>query len=169
MPTTLTFWTIGHGTIELEDLFKLLAAQGVEVLMDVRSSPYSRYVPQANREVVSAAAQRKGLQYVFLGAELGGHPSDQTMVLPNGKPDYDQMAAAEHYLRGIDALVGLAKEHRVCFMCSEEDPCHCHRALLVAETLAKRGYQILHLRHDGRVETHAEVMNRRTGGQLALF
>ncbi|HVP12948.1 MAG TPA: DUF488 domain-containing protein [Phycisphaerae bacterium] len=169
MSAQLTFFTIGHGTAELDVLFKVLAAQTVDILVDVRSSPYSRYVPQANREILSAAAQRHGVRYVFLGAELGGRPADQTMMLPNGKPDYTEMAATESYRRGIEALAGLADGHRVCLMCSEEDPANCHRTLLVSETLVGQGHNVLHIRHDGHVETHAQVVNRRSGGQLALF
>ncbi len=53
----LTIWTIGHSSAELEELFRLLAAQGIDVLADVRSSPYSQYAPQANREILAAACR----------------------------------------------------------------------------------------------------------------
>jgi len=52
----LTFWTIGHSAAELDELFRLLAAQGIQVLVDVRSSPYSQHAPQANRELLEAVA-----------------------------------------------------------------------------------------------------------------
>lgn len=165
----LTFWTIGHSAAELDDLFRLLTAQGVQVLADVRSSPYSQHAPQSNRELLEPAARRHGLQHVFLGAELGGRPDDPALFLPSGKPDYDKMERTQAYQRGVAALEQLARQQRVCIMCSEEDPARCHRGLLVSETLVRAGHEVLHLRHDGAVETHAAMVKRRTGGQLALF
>ena len=169
MAEELTLWTIGHGTAELEDLFSLLSAQSIDVLADVRSSPYSQYVPQANRDTLAAAAANHNIRYVFMGRQLGGQPSDPALLLPNGKADYPKVDASEKYRRGIEDLVRLAHAHRVCCLCSEEDSARCHRGLLIAETLTRDGHQVLHIRHDGSVETQAEMTNRRRGGQLALF
>ncbi len=165
----LTFWTIGHSAAELDDLFRLLTAQGIQVLADVRSSPYSQHAPQANRDLLEAVARQHGLRHVFLGHELGGRPDDAALLLPSGKPDYARMERTEAYRRGIAALEQLARTARVCLLCSEEDPARCHRGLLVSETLVGAGHEVLHLRHDGSVETHAAMVKRRTGGQLALF
>jgi uncharacterized protein (DUF488 family) len=169
MPENLTVWTIGHGTAELDELFRALSAHSIEVLVDVRTNPYSRYVAQANRETLAAAAAQRGLRYAFMGDELGGQPADPAHHLPNGKPDYAKMEASTAYGRGISRLLALATTQRVCCLCSEEDPARCHRGLLIAETLVRGGRTVLHLRHNGTVETHAEMTHRRTGGQLALF
>ncbi len=166
---SLTFWTLGHSAAEVDDLFRLMAVPGVDVLVDVRSIPYSQHAPQANREVLDAAARRHGVRYVFLGAELGGRPADESMLLPNGKPDYERMAAAEWFQRGLAELRRLAESARVCILCSEEDPARCHRGLLIAEALVRGGDHVQHLRHDGGVESHADMTRRRTGGQLSLF
>ncbi|MGB9625258.1 MAG: DUF488 family protein [Phycisphaerae bacterium] len=169
MAERLTFWTLGHSSADVDHLFHLLREQRVDILADVRSSPYSQYAPQANREVLAAVADRCGVQYVFLGEELGGRPADPAMMLPNGKPDYGKMQGTPQFQRGIQAIEELAGTHRVCLLCSEEDPARCHRSLLVAETLTRRGHQVLHIRHDGHTETHAEMKLRRDGGQLLLF
>ncbi len=166
---SLVFWTIGHSAAELDALFGLLTAQGIQVLVDVRSSPYSQHAPQANRELLEAVAPRHNVQYVFMGGELGGRPSDPALLLPSGKPDYYGMERTEAYQRGIAAVERLAGERRVCLLCSEEDPARCHRGLLVSETLVRNGHQVRHIRHDGSVEEHAAMVKRRTGGQLALF
>ncbi len=166
---TLTFWTIGHSTAELEALFGLLAAQGIQTLADVRSSPYSQHMPEVGREFVEAAARFRSVRYVFLGAALGGRPDDPSLLLPNAKPDYAKMEVTAAYRHGIDMLLELGRRERVCLLCSEEDPARCHRGVLVAETLVRRGHEVQHIRHDGSVETHAAMVKRRDGGQLALF
>jgi hypothetical protein len=45
-----TIWTIGHSNHPLEAFLDLLAQQRMDMLIDVRSSPYSRYASQFNRE-----------------------------------------------------------------------------------------------------------------------
>lgn len=169
MAETRTIWTVGHSDAELDDLFRLLAAQGIDTIVDVRSSPYSKFVPQANRECVEAAARNRGVTYIFRGGELGGRPDDAELYTAAGKADYERMADSDDFRRGLAGLVELAGQQRVCILCSEEDPERCHRGLLVAEQLARAGQQVLHLRHDGSVETHAAMMKRHTGGQLSLF
>jgi uncharacterized protein (DUF488 family) len=164
-----TIWTIGHGTAEVNDLVRLLREHGIAVLGDVRSSPYSRHAPQTNREVLAAALPRQGIRYVFLGNKLGGQPSDASLLDADGKPDYAKIAASNQYHQGIDELLQLARQSPVCCLCSEEDSARCHRGLLIAETLADAGHEVLHIRHNGSVETHAQMQERRRGGQLALF
>ncbi len=165
----LTVWTIGHSAAEIDELFRLLLAQRIQVLVDVRSSPYSQHAPQANRECLEHAAAARHVTYRYCGTELGGRPSDPAMLLSSGKADYSKMELAPEYRRGIEGLVALARERRACLLCSEEDPVRCHRALLISETLTRQGHRVLHIRHDGSVEPHADLQKRRTGGQLSFF
>ena len=56
MPTHIL--TVGHSNHSIEKFLELLAAKGVSAVADVRSSPYSRYTPQFNRETLEAALKR---------------------------------------------------------------------------------------------------------------
>jgi uncharacterized protein (DUF488 family) len=169
MSPVLTFWTIGHSNVDAEVLFDLLGSQGIDVLVDVRSLPYSQFAPQANREVLESISKRRGIRYCFQGTNLGGRPRNRGLFLPNGKPDYDQMQNEDNFRQGIGFLHDLAADHHVCLMCSEEDPAGCHRGLLVAKTLVEAGHRVVHIRHDGTTETQEQMMRRVTGGQLMLF
>ena len=46
----LTLFTIGHSNLPIERIIELLKTQDIEILMDVRSSPYSKYNPQFNQD-----------------------------------------------------------------------------------------------------------------------
>jgi hypothetical protein len=46
----LELYTIGHSTLEMDDFQSLLKENYIQVLVDVRSQPYSRFNPQFNRE-----------------------------------------------------------------------------------------------------------------------
>ncbi|HUV73400.1 MAG TPA: DUF488 family protein, partial [Anaerolineae bacterium] len=46
----MIIYTVGHSNVEAHEIVELLRSSGVEAVLDVRSSPYSRYAPQFNRE-----------------------------------------------------------------------------------------------------------------------
>ncbi len=66
--------TIGHSSHRPEHFSELLDRAGVEVLVDVRSWPHSRYAEWADREQLARLLEGQGRGYVFLGGELGGRP-----------------------------------------------------------------------------------------------
>jgi uncharacterized protein (DUF488 family) len=164
-----TIWTIGHSALESDEFFGLLAAEKIAALVDVRSQPFSRFAPQANRDVLEHAAKAHGIRYLHCGDDLGGRPADPGMLLKSGKPDYERMGAAAGFRRSLEELMLLGRKQRVCILCSEEDPGKCHRGLLVSESLVRAGCAVLHIRHDGTVEAHGDMLRRITGGQLTLF
>jgi uncharacterized protein (DUF488 family) len=45
-------------------------------------------------------------------------------------------------------------------MCSEKEPLECHRTLLVSRILSEEGLKVHHIHADGRLENHAEAMDR---------
>jgi uncharacterized protein (DUF488 family) len=69
-------YTIGHSTHEIDRFIQLLQMYSISVLCDVRSSPYSRYNPQFNRENIRADLMRRKIAYVYLGRELGPQSED---------------------------------------------------------------------------------------------
>jgi hypothetical protein len=93
---------------------------------------------------------------VFLGKELGGRPSERRFYC-EGVADYEKMAQARDFSRGLDRVIKGAKKYRIALMCSERDPLDCHRCLLVSRALAKRGVRVSHILEDGRVTSHTEI------------
>ncbi len=166
-------WTIGHSNHPPETLFALLAQHRIEVVVDVRSSPYSRYVPQFNRETIGPALQGRAIEYLFLGDLLGGRVEDQRFYDEEGHVLYGQLAQSPGFCQGIERLLALGARSRVAILCGEEDPTDCHRRLLVGRVLGERGLRIVHLRGDGRAQSEAELADdekfRKTKGQLSLF
>jgi len=136
------------------------------VLVDVRSSPYSRHNPQFNRETFQRALELVGIEYVYAGQHLGGRPNDPSCY-EDGRVQYGLIADKPWYQAGIDRLLDIAQERSCAIMCAEEDPLHCHRHHLVAQTLLERGVVVWHIRGDGRVERAGPASSRVE--QLALF
>lgn len=153
-------WTIGHSNQTIESLLATLAANEIEVVADVRSSPYSRYSPQFNQDLLRLALLGSGIRYIFLGVELGGRPSDARLYDGEGYVRYDLVSQADPYRAAVERLQGGAMEYRVALLCGEDDPISCHRRRLVGRTLADQGFWSLHIRSDGRVESEEDVVAR---------
>jgi len=158
-----TLYTIGHSNHSEEKFLKLLRAHGIEVLVDVRSQPFSRYNPQFNDRPLQASLEAAGMQYLFLGRELGGRPENDELIDEAGHALYHRMAESPAFLSGIERLERGVGERRVAIMCSEEDPAVCHRHLLVTRVFSQRGGHVLHIRADGRLETEEQIAPQQQG------
>jgi uncharacterized protein (DUF488 family) len=113
-------YTIGHSNHEFGTFLALLREHDVQLLVDVRSSPYSRHVPQANRETLARELEAHGIMYRWLGDRLGGKPAGTVL-------DYDELRTSPGFRQGIAHLLDLANNHRTAIMCSEGDHRKCHR------------------------------------------
>jgi len=68
----MKLFTIGHSAHSLEKLVHLLDENGVIMLVDVRTTPASRYQPQFNKANLEQLLPQHYIQYVFAGKCLGG-------------------------------------------------------------------------------------------------
>ena len=140
-------YTIGYSGYHqnLDGFVADLTANGVNVVADVRTSPYSKYAAEFNREMLDVSLRGKGIKYVFLGAALGARPSDGACYI-NGVVDYDRIMSANFFQGGLQRIQdGIAKGYKIALMCAEKDPICCHRNILVAHALAKRSVPVRHL------------------------
>jgi uncharacterized protein (DUF488 family) len=173
MGEQLTIYTIGHSNTTVEALGDLLARHEIAALVDVRSRPYSGYATQFDQEDLQEFIEGRGLRYVYLGRELGGHPESPAYYDDEGYVRYDLIAASERFQEALSKVVRAAEKLRVALLCSEEDPTECHRRLLLARVLRERGAMVLHLRADGRAQTEEEIAHaeelEKTAGQRSLF
>ena len=139
-------YTVGHGTRPIEDLLETLVGAGVQTLVDVRRYPGSRRNPQFNREALAASLAGAGIGYrhaVELGGRLSGEPGEERFPCL-------RVAAFRGYAARMGteewqtALTGALAEPAPCFMCAETPWWRCHRRL-IAELLAARGHEVVHL------------------------
>jgi uncharacterized protein (DUF488 family) len=100
------------------------------------------------------------IRYVFMGDALGGRPTPRECYDAEGKVLYHKVEEQEFYRQGIERLLDGIARFRVCLLCSEEDPIRCHRRLLIARTLIRRGVEVRHIRGRGSLEYEAEVQTR---------
>jgi len=152
-----TVYTIGHSSHRFETFAGLLAGHGIEVVVDTRSSPYSKFAPQFDKTALRRDLAACGVKYLFLGEELGGRPRGDDYYDASGRVLYGKRTGDALFQSGIERLERGMAQFRVALMCGEEDPAHCHRRLLIGRVLVERGHELLHIRADGRFETELQV------------
>jgi protein-tyrosine-phosphatase len=147
-----TLLTIGYAALPLERFLALLHQHDVEVVVDVRSQPYSKRAPPYRKRELERALKERGIAYFHLGQQLGGRPP----------------AEPGSFQRGISRLVALAERRQVAILCAEEDPARCHRGARIAPALLAWSVAVAHIRGDGRLE-RADPSAPAGGPQLSLF
>ena len=152
-----SFLTLGHSNHSIDVWLALVRQSGVEVVVDTRSSPYSKYVPQFDRELMQRSLEGVGIRYLFLGAELGGRPANAEYYDASGRVVYSQLRKDAAFQSAITRLETGMERFRIALLCGEEDPAHCHRRLLIGRVLVERGHEMTHIRGDGRIEAEETV------------
>lgn len=155
-------FTIGHSDHPLATFLNLLSQNNIEVLVDVRSHPYSKFVNHFNIQNIKEAVKKAGIKYIYMGRELGGRPNGSEFYDNDGYVLYSRLAESPLFLKGIKRLEDGIMKYRVAIMCSEEEPTSCHRHLLIGRVLADKGIAIEHIRGDGRVQTEEEITRDKT-------
>ena len=152
--------TVGHSNLSAESLVEMLKRRGITQVIDVRSTPYSRYVPHFNRDNIRATLERNSTSYTHMGDALGGRPQDDRLYDRDGRANYELMAQEKTFQDAIGQVEQMAEDGHTLLMCTEADPLRCHRTLLVSQELTSRGANIIHLMRDDQQENHEETMEK---------
>jgi len=151
--------TIGHSNHGSTAFVDLLRRHAIDAIADVRSSPYSRVAPQFNREPLATLLRSRGIQYVFLGRELGARREERDCYV-GSQARYDLIAKSRLFREGIERVLAGAASHAVALMCAEKDPITCHRMVLVCRELRASGLDLRHVLEDGSIESNLDAENR---------
>ena len=147
--TAPLLFTLGHSNHAAEPFLALLRTHGIGCVADVRSRPYSRW-PQFGRERLATLLAGAGVDYVWLGEQLGGRPAEPALLAADGTPDYAAIARAPGFQAGLAVLrERLDGPRPVTVLCSEGDPLRCHREHLIARALRPLGVTVRHILRDG--------------------
>ena len=108
-PDEQIVYTIGHSNHSIGDFLALLEQYGIDILIDVRSVPYSGKFPHFNKASIESAVQHLGLGYAYLGGELGGQPANLALRDASGRVVLDRVAASAPFQIGLSRLIDLSK------------------------------------------------------------
>lgn len=128
-------YSIGHSNRPLDIFLSKLTENNIEVLVDVRTYPFSRWTPHFSQSILSMALETVNIHYLYRGQNLGGRGENTG------------------YEDTINELSTLAKDGRnICVMCSEADYRKCHRYTDLTPSFEKRGLSVVHLQYENKNE-----------------
>jgi uncharacterized protein (DUF488 family) len=154
----MTIFTIGHSTRSADEVIALLREAGVDLLVDVRTVPRSRFNPQFNADVFPKTLGEAAIGYRHFAA-LGGlrHRPKGAPPSPNGLwqseafQAYADYALTPPFHAALAELRDLAHEHRPAVMCAEAVWWRCHRRIITDYLLAA-GDDVRHIMGEGKIE-----------------
>ena len=154
-------FSIGHSAHPIERFIDLLEKHHIDVVADVRSSPFSRFNPQFNKGNLAGALQDADIKYVFFGNELGARVDDPSCYV-EGQVQYDRLAARNGFKKAVSKLVKDSTDYRIALMCVEKEPLDCHRTILVSQAMfeGERKIEVSHIHADGTLESHSAALDR---------
>ena len=158
MQETKKIYSIGHSNHSAEAFINLLKAHNITCVVDVRSAPYSKYVPQFNKDALKKILAAQDIQYVPMGEEFGARRSDPSLYNGKGYLDFEATAKSAVFLKGIERITKVMLDgYRIALMCTEQNPLDCHRFSLVARSFAQFGFCVKHILQDGTLQTQEQV------------
>jgi uncharacterized protein (DUF488 family) len=169
----LSVFTLGHSNHTDIVFLNLLRKHKIQIVVDIRSSPFTKYTPHFNRDPLAYILTSANIDYEYYGALLGGRPPESEYYDKEGHVLYGKMAESERFQEGISELLRLIRYSRVAILCSEEDPVECHRRLLVGRVLAGQDVKVIHIMGDGSLQSEDELAKaeelKKDKGQLGMF
>lgn len=167
----LTAFTIGHSNHPIAIFINLLKLHNIDVLVDTRSYPFSKYAPQFNQDNLQRDLKEAGRKYCYTGHKLGGRPKDPQFYDDEGYVLYSRIAASPDFQQEIRRLLNDMAKYRIALLCSEEDPYNCHRRLLIGRVLDEYGVNVCHIRGTGKIQTEAglRLHHKMCDQQLSIF
>ena len=157
-----TIFTIGYGNRNIDTFISLLENYKINIVVDVRSYPISRFNSNFNKKRLENNLCNSRIDYLYKGSELGGKPANQDFFL-NGTLNYQSVGKLPAYKAAINDLIQIAENKNICLMCCELLPHSCHRKNLIGETLTKLNVRVLHINERGLIESQSKL------SQLDLF
>lgn len=154
-----TIYTVGHSNHTMETFLALLNLHRINAIADVRSSPYSKFASQFNKQELDQTLKANQIAYVFLGHYLGARPNDP-ICYRNGAIDFSCLCQRDYFQEGIERVRTGASRFNLALMCSEKDPIQCHRTILVCRNLRTTNTVIKHILEDGELEDNRDTERR---------
>jgi len=158
---TNTLYTIGYSGFNVNDFIGILKKYGVNVLIDVRSNPFSSYFPKYNKDRIIHTLKSNNIHYRSYAKEFGAQQSERRFYTPQGYLDFEVFTASDMYNTGYRRIEdSMKQDYVIAFMCAEKDPIDCHRSIMISRTYNDNGYEVLHLLPDKNPISQIDIEER---------
>jgi uncharacterized protein (DUF488 family) len=142
-------FTIGYEGATPNALGDALTTAGVDTLVDVRAVANSRR-PGFSKRALSAGVDERGVGYLHfraLGTPADGRAAARAGRHAEMKAIFAEQLKTDAAQEDLAALIEMVRNgRRLCLLCFEREPEHCHR-MMIAERIeaAVEGVELTHL------------------------
>lgn len=146
--TVKALFTIGYELTRPDAVMAALKKARVQLLVDTRAVAASRK-PGFSKRQLAASLDENGIAYLHL--QKLGTPAEGRQAARSGQMDtlwriYDKHLKTHDAVEAIDELVSIVRSgRRVCLLCFERDPGHCHRSRIAQIVHERTGAKVTDL------------------------
>lgn len=153
-------YTIGCSVLSQSDFIRNLKINNINVVADVRSSPYSKVTPQFNREELKILLKKNKILYGDFSKEFGAR-REEPFVYEKRQVSFEKTKQLPIFLEGVQRIKkGLDMGYSIALMCTEKYPLDCHRFSLVARGIYEdTGIECQHILTSGGIKKTSELEN----------
>lgn len=150
-------FTIGYTAFQIDDFFDVLKKYSINSVIDVRSTPFSKFHSEYNSDVLSKELTKRGLAYRNYKKEFGARQLE-TKYYPRGYMDFSLFTKSDVFRSGLNKIVNASgMGYRFVLMCAEKEPVTCHRVIMVAREFHKEGFAVKNILSDGGYYTQEDI------------
>jgi len=164
--------TIGHSNRPLDELIGMLQAHGVDLLVDVRTVPKSRYNPQFNTDSLPAPLRQASIEYLHMPGLGGLRHARKDSINTGWRNDsfrgYADYMQTPEFEAALAELLQASAGRQAAVMCAEAVPWRCHRSM-IADALAARGVAVEHIMSAAKKNAHKMTSFARVEGTRVSY
>ncbi len=155
----MQLYTIGHSTFDTELFLKRLQDNDIGFVIDVRSTPFSKYANQYNKDRIEKFLKENDINYFHMGEHFGARQKD-TKYYPHEYLDFELFRNSDIFQKGMKNIERGLEKYNIALMCTEKDPIDCHRAIMVGRGFELDGVDVGHIMPDGNLLTQKDFNDR---------
>lgn len=153
-------YTIGYSGFSIKDFIDTLKKHSINCIIDVRSSPYSKFYHEYDKEVLEKTLKDNNILYRNYDKEFGARQKDKKYYTDNVL-DFDKFTSSNQFLDGVNKINnGVDKGYTFALMCAEKDPIDCHRSIMLGKGFCQNKYKVVHIISKQTVELQEELERR---------
>ena len=126
-------FTLGTSNRTIEEFLEILENYKIEIVIDVRRWPTSKWFPHFKKENLEKILKKGGRKY-FHFEKLGGYR----------KGGYKTYIKTKEFQESLKKLIEISKNKNVVLICAEKFPWKCHRAF-IGQELKQKNIKVVHI------------------------
>lgn len=169
-------YTIGYTGFSVDEFVELLKQKRINVVIDVRSTPYSERYSEYNKDNIEKVLKENSIYYRNYISEFGARQESPEFYTSDGYLDFELFSKSKQFHVGVNKICNsIDKGYNIVILCAEKNPIQCHRTILVARAFSDLGYDIIHLMPNNQTMTQkqveSELLNKYfpNRGQISIF